>query len=476
MLFNSFTFFLFFPLVVGIYYLLPHRFRWVVLLLGSYFFYGYWKVEYLALIVLSTLVDYFVALRMGAIEEKKKRIPWLIVSLGVNLGVLFTFKYLFFFSNVAADLFAGIESPTLQLLLPVGISYYTFQTLSYSIDVYRGELKPERRLGHFALYVSFFPQLVAGPIERAGDLLPQFDREAKFEYGQVRDGLKQMLWGLFKKMVVADTLGRFVDPIFDNPENYPGPLLVAGAIVFALQIYYDFSGYCHIAVGAAQVLGIRLSDNFNLPYQSLDLQEIWSRWNISISRWFRDYVYLPLGGNRVSKPRWVFNVFAVFLLSGFWHGANWTFMVWGGLHGVFYLVAVLLKGGQKRANRWLKPLRMLGTFLLFTLAFVFFRASSIGKAGQLLAGMGRDWGTSFSDPVWSTLLRQWNEDTQIFGVGVVGIVVISLLNHLWIRKEAIRSLFSSRSALFQWLFFLLLAVALVLFGNLHQKPFIYFQF
>lgn len=466
MLFNSFSYFAFLPLIVGIYYLLPHRFRWVLLLAGSYFFYGCWRVEYLGLIVLSTLVDYMAGLKMGGLPDKKQRRPWLALSLIVNLGTLFFFKYFLFFSTSAASLFEGIDSPTLQLLLPVGISYYTFQTLSYSIDVYRGELKPERRLGHFALYVSFFPQLVAGPIERAGKLLPQFDREVTFEYDRFRDGLKQILLGLFKKMVLADTLALVVDPIFDHPEGIPGPMLMMGAVLFAFQIYYDFSGYCHIAVGTAQLLGLKLADNFNLPYQSGSMREMWTRWNITLSNWFRDYVYLPLGGNRVSKPRWIFNVSVVFLLSGWWHGANWTFLVWGGLHAVFYL----LSPKKTTDNPWLKRIQVILTFVLFAFAFIFFRAKTIGLGWAYVLGMGQNWSWD-----WTGTLEALHIQPQHLWLSAIGVGGMSLLNQ-FIKKERIRALFSEKAMVLRWAFYLILGLSILLLGNFGQKPFIYFQF
>ena len=348
-----------------------------------------WKVEYIVLIIASTLIDYFVAKQMASLKEKAKRKKWLILSLLSNLSILFGFKYFNFVnSNVQAlfdqfNIFYGILP--FELLLPVGISFYTFQTLGYTIDVYNGKTPAQKHLGVFAVYVSFFPQLVAGPIERANHLLPQFFVEHKFSYGRVKYGLQQMLWGFFKKVVIADRLAIVVDVVYNNLDNYSGIVFVIATILFAFQIYCDFSGYSDIAIGSARVMGFELMDNFKRPYFSKSIAEFWKRWHISLSTWFRDYVYIPLGGNRVLKWRWYYNLFITFLVSGLWHGANWNYIAWGALHGTYLIVAILLIKPKKyiiqitglQGTFIYKLWQVLITFSLVVFAWIFFRVGSI---------------------------------------------------------------------------------------------------
>lgn len=337
MLFNSLQFLIFFPIVILLYYLLPHSKRWIFLLLASYYFYMSWNPAYIVLILISTLVDYFAAIKMSEQDNINKRKIYLFFSLFANLGLLFIFKYFNFFNDSVRLLFQSLGVnygvPSLSLLLPVGISFYTFQTLSYTIDVYRGVTKPERHFGIFAVYVSFFPQLVAGPIERSERLLPQFRVPVIPNENNFSSGMKLMVWGFFKKVVVADNVAIIVNQVYNNVNEYQGLPLIIATFLFAIQIYCDFSGYSDIAIGSARVMGIHLMKNFNTPYFSKSITEFWKRWHISLSTWFRDYVYIPLGGNRVSKPRHYLNLFLTFLISGLWHGANWTFVIWGALHG-----------------------------------------------------------------------------------------------------------------------------------------------
>jgi len=401
MLFNSVEFLVFFPIVVAIYFVLTKRYRWAFLLLASYYFYASWKVEYLGLILASTAVDYYASLKMSEFDKRDDRKKYLYLSLAVNLGILFFFKYLTLFSNTTELFFdfIGVSAnlPTVNLLLPVGISFYTFQTMSYSIDVFRGDREPERHLGQFALFVSFFPQLVAGPIERSANLLPQFEslkRRPAFDYDRITDGLRLMAWGMFKKIVIADRLAIYVNDVYNNRFAYKGlPILIA-TFFFAFQIYCDFSGYSDIAIGAAKVLGIDLSKNFDKPYFSKSIAEFWSRWHITLSNWFRDYLYIPLGGNRVSTARWYFNIMVVFFVSGLWHGANWTFAVWGIIHGGAYLAMSFI---DRRLNlQFQQPLleylytigRVAITFSIVCLAWIFFRAPTILDAYILLRRIG----------------------------------------------------------------------------------------
>jgi D-alanyl-lipoteichoic acid acyltransferase DltB (MBOAT superfamily) len=417
MLFNSLHFALFFPVVVALFFATPRQYRWMLLLAASYYFYASWKVAYLGLILVSTLVDYVAGIQMEKQNSREDKRPFLLLSLCVNLGILFTFKYFnFFIGSVEATLASlGLmwEGPVLDVLLPVGISFYTFQTLAYTIDVYRGQQEPEHHLGRFALYVSFFPQLVAGPIERSQRLLPQFWNPKEFEYQRVVDGLKLMLWGFFKKLVIADRLALYVNEVYSAPEMHSGEAALVATYFFAFQIYCDFSGYSDIAIGAAQIMGYDLMENFRRPYHAKSINEFWHRWHISLSSWFRDYLYIPLGGNRVSEGRWYFNLFTVFVISGLWHGAAWTFVVWGALHGGYLILGVVTqdfrdafwKRLESVAERQLEKYKAAGvaalpslstvrkytsvlvTFHLVLLGWVFFRANTIGEAFLVLRKM-----------------------------------------------------------------------------------------
>jgi D-alanyl-lipoteichoic acid acyltransferase DltB (MBOAT superfamily) len=416
-LFNSLEFLLFLPVVFAAYWILNQwtgtraglRAQNLLVLAASYVFYGWWDWRFLSLIAFSTLVDYAVGLRIAkanaaelapdapeeARSEKAKR--WLFVSLAVNLGLLGYFKYANFFIESWVDAWAAagvtMHASTLQIILPVGISFYTFQTLSYSIDIYRRRLEPSKDFIAFAAFVSFFPQLVAGPIERASALLPQITKRRQFDYDLAVSGMRLILWGMFKKVVVADTCAIYVNDIFANYEQYSGPTLILGAIYFAFQIYGDFSGYSDIAIGTARLFGIRLMTNFRTPYFSRDIAEFWRRWHISLSTWFRDYLYIPLGGSRVGKWKAVRNTFIIFLVSGFWHGANWTFVAWGFIHACLFLPLLLL--GRNRRNTgdiqglpsWRELAGMAWTFAAVMVAWVFFRAANVNEALQFLFKM-----------------------------------------------------------------------------------------
>ncbi|KAB2813944.1 MBOAT family O-acyltransferase [Phaeocystidibacter luteus] len=396
MLFNSLEFAIFLPVVFGLYWWVfgkNMRAQNVLLLIASYIFYGWWDYRFLALIALSTVVDFLAGQGMKSTHSNSRRKQWLWVSLIVNLGLLGFFKYFNFFIESFVDAFAliglDVQSTTLDIILPVGISFYTFQTLSYTIDVYRRKIEPTSDFISFATYVAFFPQLVAGPIERAAHLLPQFGKARRFDYSKSVDGLRQILWGLVKKVVIADTCGEYVDIIFANSANLEGSSLAIGAILFAFQIYGDFSGYSDIAVGTARLLGFDLMQNFANPYFSRDIAEFWRRWHISLSTWFRDYVYIPLGGSRVGRSKRIRNVFIIFLVSGFWHGANWTFIAWGALHAILFIPLLLSNKNRSHLNvvaegsvfpSLTELLSMMGTFVLTTLAWIFFRADTIGEA------------------------------------------------------------------------------------------------
>ena len=393
MSFNSFQFLIFFAVVVAFYFSIPQRFRWILLLGASYYFYMCWNTRYVVLIVVSTLSAYHSGIQMGKTKLRSKRRRYLLLSLLINLGLLFSFKYFNFFNDSFRSVFQHYNIlytiPALEVLLPVGISFYTFQVLSYSIDMYRGDGEPEKHLGIFALYVAFFPQLVAGPIERSTHLLPQFHKDKVFDYKRVTDGLKLMLWGFFKKVVIADRLALVVDRVYSEPTRYTGLPLVIATYFFAFQIYCDFSGYSDIAIGGAQVMGYDLMSNFRRPYFSRSVSEFWRRWHISLSSWFRDYLYIPLGGSRVGKPRLGLNLLVTFLVSGLWHGANWTFVIWGALHGSYLVLSTWtasLRGEISTIlylNKFPKVrelVRVMVTFHLVLFAWIFFRADSISDA------------------------------------------------------------------------------------------------
>lgn len=403
MLFNSLDFAIFLPIVFLLYWFVFQKnlsLQNFLIVVASYIFYGWWDWRFLSLIAFSTLVDYAVgrALCLEHRQSQRKILLW--VSILVNLGFLGFFKYYNFFLDnfVTAFSFFGreINANSLNIILPVGISFYTFQTLSYTIDVYRKKLEPTRDIIAFAAFVSFFPQLVAGPIERATHLLPQFYRKRVFDYSKAVDGMRQMLWGLFKKIVIADNCAEYANQIFNNSADYSGSTLILGALFFTFQIYGDFSGYSDIAIGTSRLFGFNLMKNFAFPYFSRDIAEFWRRWHISLSTWFRDYLYIPLGGSRGGTAMKVRNTFIIFLVSGFWHGANWTFIVWGGLNALYFLPLLLL--GKNRRNldtagegKFLPSLheffQIAITFALTVLAWVFFRAENINHALEYLDGI-----------------------------------------------------------------------------------------
>lgn len=489
MLFNTLEFLLFFPTVVLLYFITPFKKRWLVLLIVSYYFYMSWKVEYALLLVISTLVDFYCGKQMAKYVERKRRKPFLYLSILTNLGILFTFKYFNFFTEAISDTgnLLGIEvySPVHNLILPIGISFYTFQTMSYSIDIYYGRIKPETRLGIFALFVTFFPQLVAGPIERAGNLLSQFKQKHYFNYDRVTAGLKLMAWGMFKKVVIADNLALLVNPVYNNPSDYEGISLIIATIFFAFQIFCDFSGYSDIAIGAARVMGFKLMENFRRPYHAKSIAEFWSRWHISLSTWFRDYVYIPLGGNRVIKWRWYYNLFITFLVSGLWHGANWTFVVWGALHGFYLIFAIITEKSRNRISQYLglnnyprlnKWLQSITVFILVCFSWIFFRATNISEAFYIIhhsvTGIGNI-ADIFSGQYAHVLLL--DQGKNIFIVSVMGIMVMEMVHWLQ-RKGSVTQMLSLKPVWFRWSMYYIYILAVLLFGEFGQEEFIYFQF
>lgn len=480
MLFNSIDFAIFLPVVFALYWLLQRNLKWQngLVVLASYVFYGWWDWRFLSLIVFSTLVDYTVGLVMQNSSSPSRRKILLWVSIGVNLGFLGFFKYYNFFADnfVTAFSFFGqeISARSLDIILPVGISFYTFQTLSYTIDIYKRKIEPTTNFIAFSAYVAFFPQLVAGPIERAQQLLPQFFRSREFSYPAAVDGLRQILWGLFKKMVIADNCAVYVNMAFDNSGTASGSVLLMGAIFFAFQIYGDFSGYSDIAIGTARLFGFRLMQNFAFPYFSRDIAEFWRRWHISLSTWFRDYLYIPLGGSRGGLRMSIRNVFVIFVVSGFWHGANWTFVFWGALNAAYFLPLMILSRNRKNIEvvapgKWLPNLRdginILGTFFITVLAWVFFRAENIGHAFEYL------------DNIFAMSLFSAPFENKIHFV-TIGFILF-LLAVEWrgrTNQHGLEKLGLSWPRWMRWSFYSSVVVFIVFFASTEETPFIYFQF
>lgn len=506
MLFNSYEYLIFLPIVFLLYWYVfakQLQARNIFLLIVSYIFYSWWDWRFLGLIALSSAVDYWCGLQIATKNnqslpaglstddchpERSRRVfysgnwftgrkLYLTISLAVNLGLLGFFKYFNFFIESTAQLIQtlGFQANihTLNLILPVGISFYTFQTMSYTIDVYRGKMEATNDPIAFFAYVSFFPQLVAGPIERAANLLPQFFEKKSFDYTLAMDGMRQILWGLFMKVVIADNCAVFVNQAFTNPESQPASNLLIGAVFFSFQIYGDFGGYSNIAIGTGKLLGFKLMQNFAFPYFSRDIAEFWRRWHISLSTWFRDYVYIPLGGSKASKYQSLRNIFIIFLVSGFWHGANWTFIVWGGIHAALFIPLYLF--GKNRVNigivaqnKALPSFYELGqmgvTFSLVTLAWVFFRAQSIGDAWAYMTHL-------FS----SSILTKPQMDIRVY-LFMIWVVIFMLLEWAGRREDfAIQRMAFHKPAIIRYGLYYSLVMAVFLFARKEQE-FIYFQF
>lgn len=485
MLFNSIDFAIFLPIVFALYWIIGSERRKLqnaLIVVASYVFYGWWDQKFLSLIFLSTLVDYFVArgIKKNSDNQKKKKVL-LACSLIFNLGMLGFFKYFNFFAENFVQAFTlfgmQLEAPSLQIILPVGISFYTFQTLSYSIDVYKGKLEPCNDFIAFLAYVSFFPQLVAGPIERATNLVPQFLEKRTFDYAKAVDGLKQILWGLFKKIVIADTCARLVNPFFQDYSNFPGADLIICSIFFAFQIYCDFSGYSDIAIGTARLFGFNLMQNFNFPYFSRDVAEFWRRWHISLTTWFRDYIYIPLGGSRRGLAIVIRNTFIIYLVSGFWHGARWTFIFWGLLNALYFLPLLIRKKNRKNldvvaADKFLPSFKEFGqmvlTFALITIAWILFRAESMRDAIYVMYHCAKD---LCQHP--GSLLLIFRE---LYLSQIILVLVFVILEWLGRKNQyAIQSFLTKQNVALRWSMYYALIIAIILSVG-EKQEFIYFQF
>lgn len=497
MLFNSIDFIIFFFVVTTLYFILPFKIRWFMLLTASCIFYMYFIPIYILILFVTIGIDYCMGILIENAPAHKKKL-FLVVSLVANIAFLAFFKYCnFFIDNVnelAALLHWNYSISALEIILPIGLSFHTFQAMSYTIEVYRGHQKAERHLGIFALYVMYYPQLVAGPIERPQNILPQLHTPHYFNYDRLISGLKKMLWGFFKKIVIADGLAYFVNLAYGNPENYQGISLFVAAVFFSFQIFCDFSGYSDIAIGASRIMGIELMDNFKHPYFSKTISEFWSRWHISLSTWFRDYIYIPLGGNRKGKLKWHINIFIVFLISGFWHGASWTFVVWGALHGLYLIFANITVNVRKKIAESIglarfkylhKYLQIFIVFILVTIAWVFFRAESIGQAlyivKKIVIGVPEYVLKVFSDAnyLWleplflNVYMREMLFDIIIVIVGLIFMEYV----HYKEGNSKVDEVLSKKGIAMQWSFYLFLIGFILIGGTFHSNTeFIYFQF
>jgi alginate O-acetyltransferase complex protein AlgI len=485
MLFNSIDFAIFLPIVFLLYWFVINKnlkLQNLLIVLASYLFYGWWDWRFLSLIIFSTFVDYLVGLKLSKEENETKRKILLWTSIIVNLGFLGFFKYYNFFIDnfTTAFSFFGneIQPNSLNIILPVGISFYTFQTLSYSIDIYKRKLEPTKDFIAFAAFVSFFPQLVAGPIERAANLLPQFYKERNFNYSKAVDGMRQILWGLFKKVVIADNCAEFANIIFNNSSDYSGSTLVLGAIFFTFQIYGDFSGYSDIAIGTSRLFGFNLKQNFAFPYFSRDIAEFWRRWHISLSTWFRDYLYIPLGGSRGGTWNKVRNIFVIFIVSGFWHGANWTYIIWGALNAFYFLPLILTNNNRNNLEivakgKYFPTLKefffMLLTFVLTAFAWIFFRAETIGHAISYISEI-------FSISLFTSPNISFSINRKMI---ILSFLLIFLLISEWSGREnqhALEKLGINKPRIIRWLFYSFIVVLIGMYSQTSETPFIYFQF
>ncbi len=471
MLFNSINFLLFFPIVAILFYVLPHKFRWLHLLIASCIFYMFFIPEYILILIGIILIDFLAAIYIDKSEQKNKK-KYLIISILATVLLLFYFKYFNFFTQNLHDFFAlfgvNFNNKVHDIILPIGLSFHTFQSLSYVIEVYRGNQKAERHFGIYSLYVLFFPQLVTGPIERPQNLLTQLREKIKLNYSNLAQGFRLIIFGLFIKMVVADNLGEYVNMIYKEPEIYNSLSILIGLFFYSFQIYCDFFGYSTIAVGSALVLGYKLMDNFKNPYFSKSIGEFWQRWHISLSTWFRDYVYFSLGGNKVKIPRWSINILIVFVLSGFWHGANWTFILWGVLHGIIYLLESLFNRFIKIkavtnqvVNAIISFFKVLKTFVLISFIWILFRAENLEKVQLILKSLVSNF----------NLKDDFLIDSKIWIFLGFFILLDSILFNnrfdLWCK---------TKNVFLRWSVYSVMIFLIILFSNVENFPFIYFQF
>ena len=481
MVLTSIEFIIFFVIITVFYFILPFRFRIGFLLLASYYFYSTYKIESLILLIILTFFNFLTGLLIGKENNTTRKKIILILSLFSNIFVLCWFKYVdikTFVRFILPNYGIPNQLPSLEKILPVGLSFYTFKIMNYTIDVYRSRIMPEKKFSIFALYVSFFPQLISGPIDRATTLLPQFYKNHTFDYKGITDGMKLILWGLFQKIVIADNLAVIVDPVFNNPARYEGISLIIATLFFTFQIFCDFSGYTDIAIGTAQILGFSSMKNFDRPYFAQSIPEFWRRWHISLTSWFRDYLYIPLGGNRVSNYRRYFNVMIVFLLSGLWHGSTWTFAIWGAIHGFYYLISIItqptrnkiahLCNIQKFPNLH-KLWKIFVTFSLVSFAWIFFRANSFSDAIYIISHLFSGWKADLNS---MTFLLSSKFEFLVSCSSIVFLVIIQYIQ----RYGSIREGLMKKPIWLRWMIYYFAIVSILLLGNFGMKDFIYFKF
>ena len=491
MLFNSYSFMIFFPIVLAIYFVIPKKARYMWLLLASYYFYMGWNVKYAALIAFSTIITYVCGRLLGKTQHKK----WVIGGcIGINLAILFFFKYFDFFMGSINQVLAKVGVSLLQtgfdIILPVGISFYTFQALGYIIDVYRGDIEPEKNFFRYALFVSFFPQLVAGPIERSKNLLKQVDHVEEirlWNYKRIADGLTLMLWGYFLKMVIADRVAILVDTVYNQYWMYGSIEIILATFLFGVQIYCDFASYSQIAIGAAKVMGFELMENFNAPYLANSVKDFWRRWHISLSSWFKDYLYIPLGGNRCSRIKKYRNLMITFLVSGLWHGANWTFVIWGGLHGIYQIIGDVLRPVKEKLNQKLavktesfsyKFGQIAITYILVSFTWLFFRAESVTAAFDMIRSMFvkfNPW-VLFDQSLYTLGLNV--TEVHILLVAVVILILVDGVR--FFKAQTIEKFLNEQCLYFRWGIIFFLVFYIFIFGSYgigySAQQFIYFQF
>lgn len=497
MLFNSTNFLIFFPIVVTLYFLIPNKFRNFYLLLCSYFFYMCWDAKYALLLLASTLITYFVGRLIALIpkeesDKQKQVLKKVFVAVGfvANLGILFFFKYTNFLIDninvILENLGIAIVSIPFDIVLPVGISFYIFQALGYTVDVYRGDVKAEKNFIKYAVFVSFFPQLVAGPIERSANLLKQFDVIHKFDFERAKNGILLMLWGYFQKVVIADRIAVFVNTVIDYPQYYGTFELLAAIVLFAFQVYCDFAGYSYIAIGASQVLGFSLMDNFDAPYFGRSVAEFWRRWHISLTSWFRDYLYFPLGGSRCSKKKNYRNIMIVFLVSGIWHGASWTYVIWGGLNGLYQVIGKMIDPAKKKMYQFFsvnenafshKLMQTIITFCLIDFSWIFFRATDIKSAFVIIQRMFTQWNPwVLFDGTMSTLGLSGLE----LAIGLFAIMILLIVDRMHHKGIRLREKLAEQGIWFRWMLYIGAVFTLLIFGiygpEFDASQFIYFQF
>ena len=483
MSFISIEYIIFFITILLLYFILPQNRRWILLLIASYIFYSFSRVIYVLIIAFSTVIDYFVAKQIDRIPSDRKlsRQSLLFLSITANLGVLFIFKYFNFFSQnfYALNPLMNTSDGLLQhsLMLPVGISFYTFQSMAYTIDVYRGNISVEKNLGIFATYVAFFPQLVAGPIERAGNLLPQFRQKYILEYSRIVTGLRLILWGVFKKVVIADQLSIYVNATYNQVESYTGLPFIVATLFFTFQIYCDFSGYSDIAIGSAKILGFDLMDNFRQPYFSRSVREFWQRWHISLSTWFRDYLYIPLGGNRVSFIRNLLNLMIVFIISGLWHGANWTFIIWGTLHGIYIVVETIYSKVQDSMQNKMPHipgiLQQVIVFIIISFTWIFFRANTPRESLYIVTNIFNP--IEGKNNIFSPLNAQSINSRSL--AMMFGLIIILLIIE-WFQQHSERIESLTNNAILRWILYYLATflILITIASSPTNQQFIYFQF